>query len=308
MKISIKKGKRLFLVLGLLGILNLSNPMHAIEREGNPEVIEISLWDGVEPINESGLSPESEVVENPGWISMVVNPVLYVYPASEPNGLGVLMCPGGGYYGVAIEHEGRAIAKMLAEKGITCGVLKYRMPNHNWKVPSEDVARAMAIMQENASKWGIKEGRIGIGGASAGGHLASTYATHAEGPGKPAFQILLYPVVTMDKTFTHEGSREALLGENPSDELVKEYSNELCVTPDTPAAFIAVSANDKVVPVKNSIEYFNALQSNGVPVSLFVYPTGGHGWGYNPDFIHNEAWTSELFHWLGNLQFEEKEK
>ena len=266
------------------------------------EPISINLWENKSPKYENGLPEDAEVIENPGWISMVTKPVLYVYPAEKPNGTAIVLCPGGGYSGVAIQHEGKAWSEMLNEKGITLGVLKYRMPNGNHEVPYEDAMRALEIMKENADKWKINPERIGIAGASAGGHLASTVATHSVGEeNAPSFQILLYPVITMDETFTHLGSREGLLGKNPSEKLVEKYSNEKQVTSSTPIAFIAVSGDDKVVPVKNSIEYFNSLRNNQVPAALFIYPSGGHGWGYNPDFIHNEQWTSELIHWLQNL-------
>ena len=283
-------------LLSLAFSLTMISPAFA----NNP--VTFNLWEKDSPKYESGLAADAEVVENPGWISLVTNPVLYVYPAEKPNGTAMLMCPGGGYYGVAIKHEGKDLAEILNDNGITLAVLKYRMPNGNYNVPSEDVIKALEILHQNASEWGIDPQRIGIGGASAGGHLASTVATHSEGMDfKPAFQFLLYPVITMDNSFTHQGSREALLGSDPSEELVKAYSNELQVTSDTPPTFIAVSANDNVVSVKNSIDYFNALKDNGVPVSLFIYPTGGHGWGYNPDFVHYKEWTAEMIHWFNTL-------
>ena len=276
--------------------------MSVIGVNNNQQPIEIRLWEDKSPVYNNGLPDDAEVIENPGWISMVTDPVLYVYPANNPNGEAVLLCPGGGYYGVAIEHEGKAWAKMLNENGITLAVLKYRMPNGNYNVPYEDAMRSLEILHEKANEWKIDSRKIGIAGASAGGHLASTIATHSIGSDlAPDFQILLYPVITMDKTFTHQGSREGLLGNSPSEELINNYSNELQVTGATPKAFIAVSGNDNVVPVKNSIEYFQALNKNKVPASLFIYPTGGHGWGYNPSFIHNEEWTSELIHWLKGL-------
>lgn len=264
--------------------------------------VAINIWEDKSPQFENGLSPDAEIIENPGWISMVTEPVLYVYPAENPNGTTIVLCPGGGYAGVAIEHEGKAWSDMLNDNGITLAVLKYRMPNGNYNVPYEDAMRALEIIHLNADQWGVDPQKIGIAGASAGGHLASTVATHSIGNEyAPDFQVLLYPVITMDESFTHLGSRENLLGKNPPEDLVRNYCNELQVTDKTPSAFIAVSGDDTVVPVKNSIEYFNALNLNNVPAALFIYPTGGHGWGYNPQFIHNDAWTSELLHWLNTL-------
>ena len=283
-------------ILSLYLILGFFSSMYAEEN------ITIKIWEDKSPVYENGLSQDAEVMENAGWISMVTDPELYIYPAENPNGTAMLMCPGGGYYGVAIQHEGKALSDILNENGITLGVLKYRMPNGNYNVPAEDVMRALEIMHQNAEKWGINPERIGIGGASAGGHLASTVATHfTDSAFAPAFQFLLYPVITMDETFTHSGSRQGLLSSNPSKELVEDFSNELQVTSTTPPAFIAVSGNDEVVPVKNSLEYFKALNAKKVPVSLFIYPTGGHGWGYNPNFLHNKEWTSEMIHWFETL-------
>ena len=281
-------------------ILSIALIMTAFNSFGKePEAFR--LWENQPPMVENGLTPSDEIVENPGWTSNVATGELFVYPAERPNGMALLMCPGGGYSGVAMEHEGRALAKPLNDLGITVGVVKYRMPNGHWQVPTEDVNRAYEIMVENADGWGINPNKIGIGGASAGGHLASTIATHPENKFKPAFQILLYPVISMNQEITHGGSRHFLLGDNPSPALVEYYSNERQVNSQTPPAFIAVSADDTVVPVKNSIDYFNALTANGVPVSLHVYPTGNHGWGYKPEKGENQMWFFELVNWLNNL-------
>lgn len=264
--------------------------------------IVVPLWQNNKAPVENQLPDSAEVVENEGWISFVTKPELFVYPAEHPNGKALLMCPGGGYAGVAISHEGKALADILNNEGITLAVLKYRMPNHHASVPSDDVHEAFKILEDNAKEWGINPKKIGIGGASAGGHLASTIATHPhENSISPAFQILLYPVISMKEGLTHKGSRDFLLGENPSAELVDYYSNELQVTPQTPPAFIVVSGNDNVVPVENSLLYFNSLKNNNVPVSLHVYPVGGHGWGVgSATFPYNDVWIQEMITWLSN--------
>lgn len=268
--------------------------------------IEISLWEDISPQYSNGLSKDAEKVENADWITLVTDPKLYVYPSSHPNGTAIIMCPGGGYYGLAIEHEGKQLAKLLNENGVTLAVLKYRMPNGNSEVPLEDGKRAIEILNERAEEWGIDTKRIGIAGASAGGHLAASLATSlSTTPLSPAFQVLLYPVITMDNSFTHSDTRANLLGKNPSDDKISRYSNEKQVTSQTPPAFITLSANDDLVPVENSLSYFEALNKEGVPVALFVYPSGGHGWGYSPGFKYNEEWTSELINWLNNLELKE---
>ena len=277
------------------------NPDHNETQDLQPVVI--SLWEKTMPPVTNGLAAGSEIVENPGWISSVTDPELYVYLAENPNGKALLMCPGGGYSGVAIAHEGKDFAPLLTPEGITVAVLKYRMPNGHSQVPADDVWQAMKILQTRGSEWGINPSQIGIGGASAGGHLASTIATHpVDSIIPPAFQVLLYPVISMKDSVTHQGSRFFLLGENPDSETVEYYSNETQVGTSTPPAFIAVSGNDDVVPVKNSIDYFNALNKYKIPVSMHIYPVGGHGWGTNPDFPYSSQWKEELISWLSNLK------
>lgn len=262
--------------------------------------IVISLRDKNAP-SENGLTLADERVEAPWWIFSVAHPELYVYPAPRPNGKAMIMCPGGSYAGVAIEKEGKAIARRLNKDGITVAVLKYRMPNGHSEVPAKDVAAAMEVMRMNASKWGVNPEMIGVGGASAGGHLASTVATHFGKADRPAFQVLLYPVISMKDELTHRDSRNNLLGSDQSPKRIELYSNELQVTVDTPPAFIVLSADDDGVKPENSLLYYDALKKNGVPASLHVYPTGKHGWGYGAGFDYNEEWISNLAAWINNL-------
>ena len=245
--------------------------------------IEIKLWPNGAP-NQNGGTEEA---------------VLYVFPASNPNGLSIVACPGGAYAMLAMGHEGLDMASWFNAQGITYAVLKYRMPNGHNEVPLSDAQEAIRIMHRNAEKWSIQ--KIGIMGSSAGGHLASTVATHFTTDTRPDFQILFYPVITMDPTFTHMGSHDNLLGKNPEQSLENLYSNEKQVTPQTPPAFIMHSSDDTVVPVKNSIEYYMALTSQGVPASMHIYPTGNHGWGYQDGFIYKRQWTGELEKWLREI-------
>ena len=175
------------------------------------------------------------------------------------------------------------------------------MPGGNHEIPLSDAQQAMRIMRQHAKEWNIQ--KLGIMGSSAGGHLASTVATHyTDAETKPDFQILFYPVITMDASYTHAGSRKNLLGQSPSEELVKLYSNELQVNAQTPPAFIMHSSNDKTVPVANSVNYYMALIRNHVEnCSLHTYPTGGHGWGYRDSFEYKRQWTGELEKWLREI-------
>ena len=247
--------------------------------------LEISLWQGQAP-NSNGLSGKD------------AQSTLFVYLPSNPNGMAIVACPGGGYAGLAIEHEGTDMADWFNAQGITYAVLKYRMPNGHNDVPLSDAHQAIRLMKQHASEWGIRQ--IGIMGSSAGGHLASTAATHFDEETRPDFQILFYPVITMRES-THAGSRENLLGKQPDPTLIEEFSNELQVTPQTPPAFIMHSSDDRSVPIANSLKYTEALVENGVPVSLHVYPVGGHGWGYRDRFIYKRQWTGELEKWLRML-------
>ena len=250
------------------------------------------------------LAEEKTVDEKPvikGWINgdEYTEATLTIYPAKKPNGQAIVACPGGGYAGIATTHEGHDMAAWFNTQGITYAVLHYRMPYGKHEIPLSDAHQAIRYMRKNAEKWGIKQ--LGIMGSSAGGHLASTAATHFDADTRPDFQILFYPVVTMTD-YTHQGSKDNLLGKNPSEELVELYSNELQVTEQTPPAFIMHSSNDDAVPVLNSINYYLALCKHGVWSSMHLYPIGGHGWGYNESFPYKAQWKNELEKWLREIR------
>ena len=250
------------------------------------------------------LAEEKTVDEKPvikGWINgdEYTEATLTIYLAKKPNGQAIVACPGGGYGGIATTHEGHDMAAWFNTQGITYAVLHYRMPYGKHEIPLSDAHQAIRYMRKNAEKWGIEQ--LGIMGSSAGGHLASTAATHFDAETRPDFQILFYPVVTMTD-YTHQGSKDNLLGKNPSEELVKLYSNELQVTEQTPPAFIMHSSNDDAVPVLNSINYYLALCKHGVWSSMHLYPVGGHGWGYNESFPYKAQWKDELEKWLREIR------
>ena len=250
------------------------------------------------------LAEEKVVDEKPfikGWINgdEYTEATLTIYPAKKPNGQAIVACPGGGYAGIATTHEGHDMAAWFNTQGITYAVLHYRMPYGKHEVPLSDAHQAIRYLRKNADKWGIQT--VGIMGSSAGGHLASTAATHFTTETRPDFQILFYPVVTMGE-FTHQGSKNLLLGKNPNEELVKLYSNELQVNEQTPPAFIMHSSDDTVVPVQNTINYYLAMCKHGVPASVHFYPIGGHGWGYNETFPYKTQWKNELEKWLKEIQ------
>lgn len=234
----------------------------------------------------------------------IEQPSLRVFlPAPElATGRAVVACPGGGYSGLAVGHEGYDWAPYFNKQGIALIVLKYRMPKGDRTLPISDAEAAMKTVRDSADVWNLNPNDIGIMGSSAGGHLASTIATHAPKELRPNFQILFYPVITMDKSYTHMGSHDNLLGKDASVELEKEFSNELQVTKETPRAFIAYSDDDRVVPPANGVNYYLALNKVGVPSVLHIYPSGGHGWGIREDFLYKSEMLGELTSWLRSFK------
>jgi acetyl esterase/lipase len=223
---------------------------------------------------------------------------VYLPDAKKATGRAVVCCPGGGYQHLAMQHEGHDWAPFFNGQGIALIVVKYRMPHGNYTVPQEDADQAMRLVRSNAKAWHINKDDVGIMGFSAGGHLASTVATHSTGDAAPNFQILFYPVISMEQGITHQGSRENLLGKKPKRKLLTDYSNEQCVTKRTPRAFIALANDDRSVSPINSISYYEALFSEKVPASLHIYPTGGHGFGIRQSFASHLEMMTELRSWL----------
>lgn len=227
--------------------------------------------------------------------------LMEVYPAKQPNGICVIMCPGGAYILESQTYEGRDLKDWFNARGITYCMLQYRLPVGHSEVPLNDVKRAISIMRERADELGIKS--VGIMGNSAGGHLAACAATLYDSPEtRPDFQILMYPVITMEEALTNGLSRDALLGKNPSEDLVNRFSCEKNVTPDTPPAFIVLCADDPDVNPANSFMYCSALIEAGVEVSMHMYPKGGHGWGWKDSMPYKDDWVAELKTWLTGIE------
>lgn len=284
---------------------------------GQSKVIE--LWNGKVP----GSIPKSDykqIIDSTYYIKLrnISKPTIEVYPAAADNnsGTAVVVCPGGGYYGVSFISEGIQVAKWLNQLGITAVVLHYRLPDdaimkNKSIAPLQDGQEAMRIVRRNAKEWGIDPNKIGIMGFSAGGHLASTVSTHFDEKvyepkdstsARPDFSLLIYPVVSMDWAITHKGSRESLLGKNPSPELVKHFSNALQITSKTPPTFMIHSLDDGSVPVENSIEYALAMKKYHIPCELHLYERGGHGFGLGLESWRSNStestWTQACRKWL----------
>lgn len=221
--------------------------------------------------------------------------------AENATGMAILDCPGGGYSSLAMQHEGTGWADCFTGKGIAYFVLKYRLPHGDCNIPFTDVR----IIRDSAKVWNINPENVGIMGFSAGGHLASTVATHTEYAERPNFQILFYPVITMQRYMTHEGSAENLLGtKRDSAEYVNLYSNEKQVREHlTPPCLLLLSDDDIVVnPVFNGVAYYQALRQNSIKSSMHVYPSGGHGWGANMDFKYHAQMLRDLSDWLETIK------
>ena len=238
---------------------------------------------------------------SPLTISLDTTARLLLYPAQASiTSKAVLICPGGGYGIKSMEHEGIQIAHWLSNQGITAAVLDYRLPQGDGRLPLVDAQQAISLLRNQKDEWGSYE-QVGIMGFSAGGHLAATVSTLSKAESRPDFQVLFYPVISMQTDLTHLYSRSGFMGDNPDKKTIDKYSNELQVSQNTPPAFIALSADDEAVLPENSFLYAKALASHKIPYALHVYPSGGHGWGWYDTFYYKPQWKAELLHWLSSF-------
>ncbi len=251
-------------------------------------------------------------------------PSVTIYlPADEKaTGAAVVICPGGGYGFLAMDHEGHQVAQWLNSLGVAGFILKYRHRNsgagYGHPAPLQDAQRAIRVVRAGAHKWGIDPNRVGILGFSAGGHLASSAGTHFEQPHyeakdsiddarcRPDFMILIYPVISFSKWCAHTGSRTNLLGKDPDEELVKSLSNEEQVTPQTPPTFLVHANDDKGVPPENSIYFYLALRKAAVPAELHIYEKGGHGFGLGKKDSPAASWPQRCADWMRDQKLLER--
>ena len=277
---------------------------------------ELPLYSGTIPNSKPAPNKENSVTkDNVTRISKVSVPTLTIYKPANPNGMSVIICPGGGYGILAFDKEGTRVAEEMNKWGVTAFVLKYRLPDDTTNIdrstaPLMDAQQAIRFVRSKATDWGLKKDKIGIMGFSAGGHLASTATTHfgsnADATNKdtisvrPDFAILIYPVISFDSTITHKGSRNNLVGATALSEKIKLYSNELQVNAKTPPSFLVHAADDGAVPVENSIRYYQACVKYKVPAEMHLYPKGGHGFGmFNRTTSDN--WMERLKNWLSGM-------
>lgn len=246
---------------------------------------EVSLWPSGAAVKSSDPADSAKVK-------------VYLPGKEKATGRAVVICPGGGYSHLAMNHEGHDWAGFFNNMGIAAVVLKYRMPHGDREVPVSDAEEAVRLVRRNAQNWNINPDDVGIMGSSAGGHLASTVATRSKGDALPDFQILFYPVITMMPDITHKGSHDNFLGEKAKKRDEQEYSSDLQVTRVTPRAFIALSDDDHTVLPANGVNYYIQLYRHDVPATLHVYPSGGHGWGNRDSFMYHNEMQLDLKAWL----------
>lgn len=280
-----------------LTLFTLAFATASAETPVKPEpTVRIALWPGKAPVGDGAFEDSMSELQ------------VFLPSKEKANGAAIVLCPGGGYIRHVTDREGYPIATWLNEHGIATIILEYRLPKLRHQVPLLDAQRAIRLTRANASAWNVDPQRIGILGFSAGGHVASTAATHFDRGNvassdpverescRPDFAWLVYPVVTMGE-HTHTGSKAELLGPDPKPELVRLYSNELQVTAETPPAFLAHAIDDTPVPPENSRQFVAAMKANHVPVELLELPSGGHGFNGCTGPLW-EQWKAAALKWL----------
>ena len=269
----------------------------------SPAQTVIPLWNGPAP-QSHGSSPND-----------IPTLTVFLPEKSDATTPAVVICPGGGYMGLAFDSEGINEAKWFQSRGVAGFVLKYRLPGNGYPhpVPLLDAQRALRLVRSRAGEWNIDPAKIGIMGFSAGGHLAATLDTHFDAGNpqandsidkqscRPDFAILVYAVISMKDGITHQGSKQNLLGPNPDPALVESLSNETQVTAQTPPTILVHAQDDNVVPIQNSRLMYEALQKAGVQSAFHKYPNGGHGFGFGCKPDRSPAgWLDKVYGWLKN--------
>lgn len=275
----------------------------------------IPLYNGGIPNSVKSQEQEvkKQVEEGVFWYFKVNTPTLEVYlpPKGKTNGSAVIIVPGGGYGFVSYTREGIDVAKAFNELGITAFILKYRLPSDNIMIdktigPLQDAQQAIKTVRLRSRDWGLDPAKIGIIGFSAGGHLASTAGTHFLNSVidnrekinlRPDFMILIYPVISLTDELMHRGSRDNLIGKNPSSDITSLYSNEMQVTAQTPPTILIHAGDDKIVKVENSLRFYESLLKFGVPAEMHIYPKGSHGFGLNNKST-TDKWMDRVSNWL----------
>ena len=280
----------------------------------------IPLYKGKVPNSIKHSEQEVKNVNDAGQIrySKVTQPTLEIHlpEAGKANGTAIVIIPGGGYGIVSYTNEGTDIAREFNKMGIAAFILKYRLPSDKIMAdktigPLQDAQQAIKTVRMRAKEWGVDTAKVGIIGFSAGGHLASTAGTHFTKSVidnkekinlRPDFMILMYPVISLTEELMHKGSRDNLIGSNPSIQLTSLYSNNTQVTEKTPPTILIHAGDDKAVKVENSLRFYESLLKCGVPAEMHIYPKGGHGFGVN-NRTTPDKWTERVENWLKSGNF-----
>ena len=288
--------KKLLLSLMMLGTMLSTMAQTA-------KTFDIDLWQNGLP-NSNGIDKTQPYNDEARNFKPMVR--VFVPEDSVMTDMAILVIPGGGYRVLSLGQEGYDWANVFNAQGITTVVLNYRMPMGVTEVPISDATEAMRLIREKAAEWGINPKKVGVLGSSAGGHLASTICTHNDSLTRPDFQILFYPVISMDKEITHMDSHNCLIGEDASKEMEELYSNQLQGTPKTPPCCLILADDDFLVSPRNAAEYYIALQKNKVKATMHVYPSGGHGFGCGQWFKYRNEMLQDLNGWLETIKHPEQ--
>lgn len=282
----------------------MKNQIHESDISGK-RVINYSVKDGKEIIKvvleKDSLqdnSPEEYIEGNLTY--NISETQLTIYPAypEKDKKVAILIFPGGGFSKESLLFEGEIPAQWLASEGITGIVMKYRLPKGRSRLPLSDAQLAMIYIKEHATQLGIEGNALGVWGFSCGGHIASAVATHFTSETRPDFQLLFYPVISMEEKITHIDTRKNLMGDIPTEDEIRFLSNDEQVKRDTPPALIVLSDDDNRVTPMNSIRYYTALKKKEIQASLYIFPQGGHGWGFKPEFNYKNEMKNLIIKWI----------
>ena len=292
--------KRLFLIMALFAVTTtMAQEKNNVKYQQDETIV---LWDNSKAPHSNGLTGEAYEMQ-PHRLVNTTEAVLYAYKADEAKATGqaVVICPGGGYAKLSMDQEGYLMAQWLAKNGIAAFVLEYRLPNGHKEVPLEDAVEAIRIVRKKAKKFNIDPSKVGIMGFSAGGHLAASASNIPAVEERPNFSILFYPVVIANHYTSHVGSFRNLLGKGFTQADADEFSMEKLASENTPPTILLLSDDDTTVPAAGSAIYYAALRYHGVKASMYVFPTGGHGWGNYDKFSYQKEWQHLLLRWLNGL-------
>lgn len=270
----------------------------SLEQSGADEIVE-NLWNNTTAPHSNGITADESINEKCELFNTTQTD-LYIYKADPAvaTGQAVVVVPGGGYRKVCIEYDGFGVAQYLRSIGITAVVVKYRLPNGHREIPFEDTLEAMRFLRKEGAKWGVDAAQVGILGSSAGGYLAAHISTVTADAEKPAFAILVYPVISGTTRSTHHGTFGNMLGLSRTDAEQEYYSLENRVNAQTPPTLLLLADDDLTVPTISSIRYYKALKAHGVPAAMHIFPSGGHGWAGHDEYRYADPSKEAIADWL----------